>query len=87
MLSSINWGKNLTAKANPIDIPVDIYSLTNPGSYQLIYKNVLPGTGVTISNLSSVDLKEDINRPSDLNGMKIQFTDEKGQDFWTSMTF
>ncbi len=87
MLSNIEWTPGVTIEGNPIDIPVDIYSSANQGTWNLLYKNVPPGTGVSISNLSSVELNSDTNRPSNLQGMKIQFIDGKGQMFWDSMQF
>ena len=88
MLNAMAWTPGLTSEANPIDIPVDIYSMSSPGSYQLLYNSVPPGEGVTISNLSSVDLDNaSANTPSGLQGMKVQFQNNEGQVFWDAMQF
>ena len=43
---------------------------------------------MTISNLSSVSLKEDNGeRPIDLKGLKVQFKDADNQIFWDAMLF
>jgi len=87
MLGGIAWTPNATIKGNPIDIPVNIYSLAKLGGWQLLYKNVSPGIGVAISNLSLVELNSDTNRPSDLQAMKVQFINEQGHTLWDSMIF
>lgn len=88
MLDIIAWNPKVTAKGNPIDIPVDIYSMQGSNNYQPLYENVDPGEGVTISNLSTVELNDDSGeRLSGLQGMKVQFKDEEGQIFWDSMRF
>ena len=77
-----------TTKANPIDIPVTIYSYQGNKNWQPLYGNVPPGEGVISSNLSSVKLKDDSGeRPSGLKGMKVQFQGSDGQLFWDSIIF
>ena len=88
MLTAIEWKPKATAKANPIDIPINIYSYQGDKNWQPLYDDVDPGEGVTISNLSSVDLKKNTGeRPVDLMGLKVQFQDDNGQMFWDSILF
>jgi hypothetical protein len=88
MLGDLKWDSTnkLNAQANPIDIPVNIYSYQGKDSWLPLYDNVSPGKGVSISNLSSVDL-DNGDIPTKIQGMKIQFQDNYGQLFWDSMIF
>ena len=85
MITSVQYTSTATAEANPIDIPINIYSYSSNNQWSSLYNNVSPGTGVMISNLSSVDL-DDGTRPT-LNGMKVLFQDEKGESFWNYVIF
>jgi predicted phosphodiesterase len=88
MLGDLKWDSTnkLNAQANPIDIPINIYSYQGKDSWLPLYNNVSPGKGVSISNLSSVDL-DNGDIPTGIQGMKIQFQDNYGQLFWDSMIF
>jgi len=88
MLGDLKWDstKKLNTQANPIDIPINIYSYQRNNNWSLLYNNVFPGEGVSISNLSSVDLNNG-ERSSGLQGMKAEFQDSSGQLFWDAMMF
>jgi len=88
MLVSIEWNSKATAKANPIDIPINIYSYQDEDNWQPLYNNVDPGKGINSSNLSNVDIKNDSegDRPG-LKGMKAEFQDRFGQIFWDYIIF
>ncbi len=85
MITSVQYSSTATSEANPIDIPVDIYSYSGNNQWSSLYNNVFPGTGVTISNLSSVDLDNGA-RPA-VDGMKVLFQDETGETFWNYVIF
>lgn len=87
MLNAIEWTPNVTTKGNPIDIPINIYSMIKPNNWQLWYNAVAPGEGISISNLSSVELTTNGDKPPGLLGMKVQFQNDKGQIFWDSIQF
>ena len=89
MLDSIEWDSKATAEANPIDIPINIYSYQDKDTWQPLYSNIDPGKGINFSNLSNVDIKNDSGseRPSGLKGMKAEFQDRSGQIYWDCKIF
>jgi hypothetical protein len=83
MQTTLEWDPKYAGKvveANPIDIPVNIYTKNGSACKWNFYDQIAPGVGVMLANLSSVSL-HDPKVGFDVNAIKYEFVD-RGCSFW-----
>ena len=81
---SVNKGSAI--KANPIDLPIDVKGSNGPGGWSSYYQQVNPGTGISISNLSSVNLDSKVEHKASAQGMRVEFT-KNGELYWDQVLY